>query len=110
MEKNNKKRNRARSQSEIIKDVAAGTGVSNKIVKQVFEVLTEVVEGDLVRYGSCTMPGVGKLRLKVEPPRLARNPRTGAKVQTQKGVRVLFTARENLKTNLLKKCETPKTE
>lgn len=57
------------------------------------ELCTEVVEqGD-----SFTIPGVGKISCKVQPPRNARNPRTGEAVKVPAKVVVKFGLAKSLK-------------
>lgn len=83
---------------ELIKEVGSHVTTSQKEVKEIlnlgFSFMSLALEGD----GELDLPGFGKFKVKETKARVARNPRTGEKVNVPAKNKVTFKAAKALKT------------
>lgn len=87
---------KARSQNELVKEVATKSGMTIKDTKSVMDALGDIIAGDLKTYGAVIVPQVGRLKAVDKPAGTARNPRTGETIQVPAKKRVSFKAAKSL--------------
>ncbi|MEZ5402394.1 MAG: HU family DNA-binding protein [Bryobacteraceae bacterium] len=69
------------TQSQLIKKLAEGSGLSSKQVKGLLEAYTATIVSETKKNGVAVLPGIGRL-VKVErKARMGRNPATGAAIK-----------------------------
>lgn len=95
-----KKREKTRSQSEIIKELAGKYGLSLAQTKQFINSFAEVMANDLKTYGTVIIPHLGKLKTRVRAAHQGRNPRTGSMVEVKAKTVVIFKAKKELISRL----------
>lgn len=95
-----KKREKTRSQSEIIKELAGKYGLSLIQTKQFINSFAEVMANDLKTYGTVIIPHLGKLKTRVRAAHRGRNPRTGSMVEVKAKTVVTFKAKKELISRL----------
>ena len=91
---------KARSQNEIIKELAVKCNLPLNQTKKIVDHFAEVITSDLKTYGLVNLPHLGKLKTHEKAAHLGRNPRTGKTVEVPAKVRVLFKAKKTLAENI----------
>ena len=74
---------KARTKSEVERQIAEAVGVSRKDAGNVFSALSQMIEQDLKKNGTFTIPGLAKVTVTKKPATKARpgvNPFTGEKI------------------------------
>lgn len=92
------------NQSELIDAIAAdpqNTGISKASIKFVLDAQARTAHQVLASGSEVTLPGLGKLSVKVRAARTGRNPRTGAEVQIPAKKAPHFSASKVLKDALV---------
>jgi DNA-binding protein HU-beta len=69
------------TQSSMIKDLAAATGVSTKVAKAMMTAYVEMILKETKKNGQSIVPGIGKLVRVERKARMGRNPATGAAIK-----------------------------
>ena len=69
------------SKSQILAELAEGTGLSKKDVANLMEKMTELAYSEVKNNGEFTIPGIGKLVKVHRKARQGRNPATGETIQ-----------------------------
>jgi DNA-binding protein HU-beta len=69
------------TQSSMIKDLAAATGVSTKVAKAMVTTYVEMILKETKKNGQSIVPGIGKLVRVERKARMGRNPATGAAIK-----------------------------
>jgi nucleoid DNA-binding protein len=102
------KKNKARSQNEIIKEIARSFGCSLAQAKRYLLSLAGIMAEDLRNYGAVNLPQIGKFTKHIQAPHKGRNPKTGETVQVPAKLRVLFKAKKNLTDKISSKTVSQK--
>ncbi len=69
------------TQSQLIKKLAEGSGLSNKQVKELLEAYTTIVVTEAKKNGVAVLPGIGRLVKMERKARMGRNPATGQAIK-----------------------------
>jgi DNA-binding protein HU-beta len=69
------------TQSQMIKELAAHTEVSNKVAKAFVTAYAELAVKETKKNGMCVLPGIGRLVRVDRKAREGRNPATGEKIK-----------------------------
>lgn len=69
------------TQSSLIKDLAAASGVSNKVAKEMITTFVDMILKETKKNGQAVVPGLGKLVRVERKARTGRNPATGAAIK-----------------------------
>jgi DNA-binding protein HU-beta len=69
------------TQSSMIKDLAAATGVTTKVAKAMLTAYVEMILKETKKNGVSIVPGLGKLVRVERKARTGRNPATGATIK-----------------------------
>ncbi|MCX6635270.1 MAG: HU family DNA-binding protein [Acidobacteria bacterium] len=69
------------TQTQLVKEIAAGTGVANKVAKTFIETYAAVAVRETKKNGMFVMPGLGRLVRVERKARMGRNPATGEKIK-----------------------------
>ena len=69
------------TQTQLVKEIAAGTGVANKVAKTFIEAYAAVAVRETKKNGMFVMPGLGRLVRVERKARMGRNPATGEAIQ-----------------------------
>ena len=69
------------TQSQMIKELAAATGVSNKDAKAFTAAYADLAVKETKRNGLCILPGIGRLVRVDRKERMGRNPATGEAIK-----------------------------
>ena len=69
------------TQSQLVKKLAAGAGVSNKLAKQLLDSYAHVAVAETKKNGVFVMPGIGRLVRVDRKARMGRNPATGEAIK-----------------------------
>ncbi len=69
------------TQTQLVKEIAAGTGVANKVAKTFIEAYAAVAVRETKKNGVFVMPGLGRLVRVERKARMGRNPATGEKIK-----------------------------
>lgn len=68
------------NQKELIDAIADKTGMPKKAIDDVLKAQADIATAELYTDGEVTLPGLGKLTVKVRAARDGRNPKTGETV------------------------------
>lgn len=90
------KKNKARSQNEIIKEVAKKFSCNLAQAERYLFSLSGVIAEELRTYGVFNFPQIGKFTKHNQAPRKGRNPMTGEQVEVPAKIRILFKANKKL--------------
>ena len=99
------KKNKARSQNEIIKEIARKFGCNLAQAKRYLLSLAGIIAEELNTYGVINLPQIGRFTKHTQGPHKGRNPKTGAQVEVPAKLRVLFKSKKNLTDKISKKTE-----
>ena len=77
---NKEKEMETMTKADMVTNITVQTGYYEKDVEKVITALLAVVGKALVDEGRVQLPGLGTLMVRERPARVARNPRTGEKV------------------------------
>lgn len=102
------KKKKARSQNEIIKEVAGKFGCNLAQAERYLLSLAGVIAGELRTYGVFNFPQIGKFTRHNQAPRQGRNPMTGEQVEVPAKLRVLFKANKKLTDKISSKTASQK--
>ncbi len=69
------------TQSQLIKELAAATGTSNKVAKSFVTAFSELAIKETKKNGVAIVPGLGRLVRVDRKARLGRNPATGETIK-----------------------------
>lgn len=69
------------TQTQLIKELAETTQVSNKVAKQFLETYAAIAVRETKKNGLFILPGIGRLVRQERKARLGRNPATGEKIK-----------------------------
>ncbi|MEZ5354313.1 MAG: HU family DNA-binding protein [Bryobacteraceae bacterium] len=69
------------TQSQLIKKLAEGSGLSSKQVKELLEAYTTIVVTEAKKNGVAVLPGIGRLVKMERKARMGRNPATGQAIK-----------------------------
>jgi DNA-binding protein HU-beta len=69
------------TQSQLIKELAEGAGLGNKVVKQILESFSEIAVRETKKKGVFVLPGIGRLVRVDRKARTGRNPATGEAIK-----------------------------
>lgn len=96
-----KKRQKGRSQNEIIKELAEKFNLPLNQTKKFIDGFAEVITNDLKTYGMVNLPHLGKLKTRERAAHDGRNPRTGSTVKVPAKVGVFFKSKKELSNQLM---------
>lgn len=82
----------AKTQNELIKEVAEKNGIAIPQAKAVLDSYGEIAARELKSAGSCVVPGIGKLKATATAARTGRNPSNGETIQIAAGTRISLAA------------------
>lgn len=82
----------AKTQTELVREVAEKNGIQIVKAKEVLESFGELAARELKSAGSCIVPGIGKLKATATAARTGRNPSTGEAIQIAAGTRISLAA------------------
>ena len=85
------------NKSELINAIAARSGVSRKIVEQVFSALIEVIKDTLRRGEKIRLVGILLIEVVQRAAKKGRNPRTGAEINIPTTKQIRFKSGKQLK-------------
>ena len=85
------------TQTQFIKEIAVGTGLTTKQVKSVLDKQVEIAIAQAKKVGVITIVGIGKLKKVERKARLGRNPATGATIKIPAKKVVKMTLAKGLK-------------
>jgi len=86
--------------SEIATTIAEMNGITKKLAGEVIDNYCAMITNHIATGGEVVIPGVGKLKTKLSPPRGSRNPKTGEAIQVPEKTKVVFRAANTLKAEL----------
>ena len=69
------------TQTQVIKEIATATELSNKQTKAVLDKYVEIAIRETKKAGLFVLPGIGRLKKVERKARLGRNPATGEKIK-----------------------------
>ncbi|WP_027123908.1 HU family DNA-binding protein [Mycoplasmoides pirum] len=93
------------TKSEIFKIIAEVTGVSHKVVANVFTTYTDLLKSELKKEGSIKLPDIGKFKVTMSSERIAKNPMTGAQIKIPPKARLKFSPIKDIKESVLLKAK-----
>ena len=96
------------NRSELVKSVAAHTGLDNKVVDSALKGLTEVISAVSSKGETVTISGFAKFARVERAARMGRNPQTGEPVQIKASKRARITALKGFKDAVLNPGIAPK--
>ncbi|GFZ83776.1 transcriptional regulator [Rickettsiales bacterium] len=85
------------NKSELINAIAARSGVSRKIVEQVFSALIEVIKDTLRRGEKIRLVGILLIEVVQRAAKKGRNPRTGVEINIPATKQIRFKSGKQLK-------------
>jgi DNA-binding protein HU-beta len=85
------------TQTQVLKELAAACGISNKQAKAVVEKLVELAIRETKKNGLFILPGIGRLKKVERKARTGRNPATGAAIKIPAKKVVKLTLAKSLK-------------
>ena len=88
------------TKADMMTSITVQTGYYEKDVEKVVTVFLGVLEKALVDEGRVQLPGLGTLNVRDRPARIARNPRTGEKVDVAASRTVGFKPGKALKEKI----------
>lgn len=68
------------TQTQIVRELAEATGVSNKVAKQFLDTMATIAVRETKKNGVFIVPGIGRLVRQERAKRIGRNPATGEKI------------------------------
>ncbi len=69
------------TQTQLIKEIATTTGITNKQAKAALEALVAIAVRETKKAGVFAIPGIGRLKKVERTARMGRNPATGATIK-----------------------------
>ncbi|MGA7414920.1 MAG: HU family DNA-binding protein [Bryobacteraceae bacterium] len=69
------------TQTQIVKELAETTGISNKVAKQFLESVAALAVRETKKNGVFVLPGIGRLVRADRKARIGRNPATGEAIK-----------------------------
>ena len=69
------------TQTQLVKEIAAATGVASKVAKTFIECYAGIAVRETKKNGMFVMPGLGRLVRVERKARMGRNPATGEKIK-----------------------------
>ncbi|MGH9663401.1 MAG: HU family DNA-binding protein [Bryobacteraceae bacterium] len=69
------------TQTQLVKELAAATGVNNKVAKQFVGTYADMAVRETKKNGVFVMPGIGRLVRVDRKARMGRNPATGEAIK-----------------------------
>ena len=69
------------TQTQIVKELAETTGISNKVAKQFIESMAAMAVRETKKNGLFVLPGIGRLVRTDRKARIGRNPATGEAIK-----------------------------
>lgn len=69
------------TQTQLVKKIAATTGVSNKVAKSFLDTYANIAVAETKKNGVFVMPGIGRLVRVERKARMGRNPATGQAIK-----------------------------
>jgi DNA-binding protein HU-beta len=69
------------TQTQLIRELAESTGISNKGAKQLLETMAGIAVRETKKNGMFIIPGIGRLVRQDRKARVGRNPATGEKIK-----------------------------
>lgn len=85
------------TQTQLVKEIAAATGITNKQAKAVIEKFVEIAVAQTKKVGVCVLPGIGRLKKVERKARMGRNPATGAPIKIPAKKTVKLTLSKSIK-------------
>ncbi len=85
------------NRKELVDALASNTGASKKETNAFLDAFLDTVKGELKKDGSVNLVGFGSFKVVDRPPREARNPRSGEKIQIPARKVPVFRAGKGLK-------------
>jgi DNA-binding protein HU-beta len=95
---------------QMIEGIMRAAGISKANVNRFYDGLVELARKQLVANKEFVLPGLGVLRVRTRAARVARNPRTGEKVNVPRKKVVRFRAYKDLRELLNPGLVTKETE
>lgn len=86
--------------SQLVDALSQSLVVQKTTSDDVIRTLLAIIEDALVDGEEVTLLGLGKLKLKDVPARVAKNPQTGEPIQVPEKTKVVFSATSKLKQTL----------
>ena len=68
------------TKSYIVATLSEELGITKRATNEVLDTLGAILQKDLKETGQTIVPGIGRLKTKVRPERVGRNPKTGEPV------------------------------
>ncbi len=93
------------TKTEIFKIIAEVTGVSHKLVANVFTTYTNLLKSELKKEGEIKLPDVGKFKISMSSERISKNPMTGQQIKVPPRARLKFTPIKDIKETVLLKAK-----
>ena len=69
------------TQSQMVKELAAATGLTTKVAKQFLQTFTDMAVRETKKSGMFVIPGIGRLVRVDRKARMGRNPATGEAIK-----------------------------
>lgn len=69
------------TQTQLVRELAESTGISNKVAKQFLETMAGIAVRETKKNGMFIIPGIGRLVRQERKARIGRNPATGEKIK-----------------------------
>ncbi len=89
------------TKKELVRDVAAGAGVSQKVVSEVLTALTDTMVESLAQGKDVQLIGIGGFKVRKRSARMGVNPQTGATISVPAKRVVGFKAGKRLRDAML---------
>ena len=89
------------TQTQLIKELAAATGVASKVAKQMVETYASIAVRETKKSGVFVLPGVGRLVRVERKARMGRNPATGAAIKIPAKKVVKFRVAKSVKDSIV---------
>jgi len=90
------------NKTQIIRAIAGQLNVPQATVKRIVNEFFRELETRLGQGEKVTITGFGRFTAKASPPRMRRNPKTGAKVQISQTVSIRFNTSRKARNSLIK--------
>ncbi len=84
------------TRKELIENISKKTGLSQVEVKSIVESFLEAIMDSICKGKDIELRGFGRFKTKEKKARIARNPRTGEKVNVEAGVKPKFEASKEI--------------
>lgn len=89
------------TQTQIVKELAVATGLSNKQTKEVLDKYVELAIRETKKSGIFVLPGIGRLKRVERKARMGRNPATGAAIKIAAKKTVKLALAKSLKDSIV---------